>query len=292
MNKETAFANHVLASIRKDLDFLKQHQYLTQQQYDEIKRNLPVNAPLAGGPTAANAARAVGGGGGSPGSAPSPNNEKVLSTAEALYPFDGPNPQDLSFNQGDIIRVHEKVNNDWWRGSCNGKTGLFPSNYVTEKQAAVHTPPPPPPPATNTSMPGTPTMQEKGAPPPSYGGAGGYPPAPSSYNNTPPPSYGAPPTAYPAYSSAPPPPQSQSYAAPPPQSQSYAAPPQVVQQQTYSAPPTQEAPTSSSSSSGHGSGMGGKLGGIATSVGSNVANAAQWGFGATLGSEAAHSLFN
>ena len=93
MNKETAFANHVLASIRKDLDFLKQHQYLTPQQYDEIKRNLPANA------VPATPAR----------SAPSPQqNQRALSTAEALYPFDGPNPQDLSFKQGDIIQVHEK----------------------------------------------------------------------------------------------------------------------------------------------------------------------------------------
>ncbi|KAI9245368.1 SH3 domain-containing protein [Phascolomyces articulosus] len=265
MNKEAAFANHVLASIRKDLDFLKQHQYLSQQQYDEIKRNLPTNAAPST-PT-----RSV---------APSPHNEKILSTAEALYLFDGSNPQDLSFKQGDIIQIHEKVNNDWWRGSCNGKTGLFPSNYVTEKQASSvnNTPPPPPPPATNPPhMPGTPTIQEKGAP--SYGGNNGYPPPPPSYN-APPPSYGgAPPAAYPSYSQAPPPPQAQSYAAPPPV------------QQTYSAPPPQEAPAAASSGGHSSGGLGGKLGGVATHVGSNIANAATWGFGATLGSEAAHNLF-
>ncbi|KAI7855105.1 SH3 domain-containing protein [Circinella umbellata] len=267
MNKETAFANHVLASIRKDLDFLKQHQYLTPQQYDEIKRNLPTNA------SPATPIR----------SAPSPQqNQRALSTAEALYPFDGTNPQDLSFKQGDIIQVTEKVNNDWWRGSCNGKTGLFPSNYVAEKQAAAvnNTPPPPPPPATNTSMPGTPPVQEKGAPPPSPYGAnqgGAYPPPPSY--NAPPPSYGgAPPTSYPTYS-----------APPPAQSQSYAGAPPPVQQAAYSAPPPQEAPTSSSG--GHSGGMGGKLSGMASHVGGNIANAATWGFGATLGSEAAHSLF-
>ena len=95
MSKEAAFANHVLASIRKDLDFLKQHQYLTQQAYDEIKRNLPASAGSA------TPARTM------PGSAPSPNSPKVLSTVEALYPFEGPNAQDLSFQKGDTIQVHE-----------------------------------------------------------------------------------------------------------------------------------------------------------------------------------------
>lgn len=100
-NKETAFANHVLASIKKDLDFLKQQQYLTPAAYDEIKRNLPntIAAPAA---AASPASRAVP-------SPPSYNNAapSSLATAEALYDFNGPNPQDLSFRQGDIIQVTE-----------------------------------------------------------------------------------------------------------------------------------------------------------------------------------------
>ncbi|KAI8150062.1 SH3 domain-containing protein [Fennellomyces sp. T-0311] len=255
MSKEAAFANHVLASIRKDLDFLKQNQYLTQEAYDEIKRNLPTNAASAA------PVRTM------PGSAPSPSTPKVLSTVEALYPFEGPNAQDLSFQKGDTIQVLEHVNNDWWRGSCNGRTGLFPSNYVTPKSAPVKTSPPPPPRATST--PGTPPVQEKSAP------YGGYPPAPSSYS-TPPPSYGAPPQAYPP----------SSYSAPPPQQSSYAPPPV---QQVYSAPPVQD--TSAVHHGGSSGGMGSKISGIASSVGTNVANAAVFGFGATLGSEAAQNLF-
>lgn len=102
-NKETAFANHVLASIKKDLDFLKQQQYLTPAAYDEIKRNLPNTITAAPAAAAASpASRAVP-------SPPSYNNAapNTLATAEALYDFNGPNPQDLSFRQGEIIQVTE-----------------------------------------------------------------------------------------------------------------------------------------------------------------------------------------
>lgn len=39
-------------------------------------------------------------------------------------------PTDLSFSAGDIIDVIAEENEDWWRGSCNGKEALFPSSYV------------------------------------------------------------------------------------------------------------------------------------------------------------------
>lgn len=101
-NKETAFANHVLASIKKDLDFLKQQQYLTPAAYEEIKRNLPntiTATPAAASPAATRSVP----------SPPSYDNAapKSLATAEALYDFNGPNPQDLSFRQGEIIQVTE-----------------------------------------------------------------------------------------------------------------------------------------------------------------------------------------
>jgi len=47
----------------------------------------------------------------------------------ARYSFKGQRAGDLSFEQGDIIRVIKK-NSNWWDGECNGKTGIFPSNYV------------------------------------------------------------------------------------------------------------------------------------------------------------------
>ncbi|KAJ8655489.1 hypothetical protein O0I10_008775 [Lichtheimia ornata] len=276
-NKETAFANHVLASIKKDLDFLKQQQYLTPAAYDEIKRNLPNTITAAPAAAAASpASRAVP-------SPPSYNNAapNTLATAEALYDFNGPNPQDLSFRQGEIIQVTEYVNNDWWRGTLNGRTGLFPSNYVQKKETPAAATPPPPPPA-------TPPRQNTNQ---SYGG---YPPAPQEkgFNGGSPYSapgggYSQPPPAYPAPQAAsyatPPPPQAQSYAAPPPQPTPYAAPP--VQ------PAPSAAPAAAPPPAGHQEEGGSKFSGMLGKVGSNVANAATWGFGATLGSEAAQSIF-
>jgi len=47
----------------------------------------------------------------------------------ALYDFDAQQPSDLGFNKGDIITV-VKSDGNWWRGTLNGQTGDFPSNYV------------------------------------------------------------------------------------------------------------------------------------------------------------------
>ncbi|XP_044274782.1 SH3 domain-containing YSC84-like protein 1 isoform X1 [Varanus komodoensis] len=51
----------------------------------------------------------------------------------AIYPFEGQQPGDLTFNAGDKIRVTMKTDSqfDWWEGSLQGRTGIFPANYVT-----------------------------------------------------------------------------------------------------------------------------------------------------------------
>src|SRR4051812_36168483 len=47
----------------------------------------------------------------------------------ALYQFDAVEPTDLSLKIGDRILVLE-AKDEWWKGTCNGKTGIFPANYV------------------------------------------------------------------------------------------------------------------------------------------------------------------
>ncbi|KAL1305909.1 hypothetical protein AAFC00_004052 [Neodothiora populina] len=53
-------------------------------------------------------------------------------TVTALYDFAGQNPGDLSFQEGDKIRIIKKTEstNDWWQGEIRGVTGAFPANYV------------------------------------------------------------------------------------------------------------------------------------------------------------------
>ncbi|KAK9400335.1 hematopoietic lineage cell-specific protein-like [Crotalus adamanteus] len=37
---------------------------------------------------------------------------------------------EISFDPGDTITSIERVDEGWWRGSCGGRVGLFPANYV------------------------------------------------------------------------------------------------------------------------------------------------------------------
>ncbi|KAL5119281.1 hypothetical protein ACEQ8H_002768 [Pleosporales sp. CAS-2024a] len=49
----------------------------------------------------------------------------------AMYDFDSHTPGDLSFREGDRIRVVKKTESsqDWWEGEIGGVKGTFPANY-------------------------------------------------------------------------------------------------------------------------------------------------------------------
>lgn len=49
----------------------------------------------------------------------------------AMYDFDSLTPGDLSFREGDRIRVIKKTQSsqDWWEGEIHGQKGSFPANY-------------------------------------------------------------------------------------------------------------------------------------------------------------------
>ncbi|XP_035981661.1 neutrophil cytosol factor 2-like [Fundulus heteroclitus] len=62
---------------------------------------------------------------------------KVRSTQReihlvALHSYESSNPEDLSFQQGDQIRLLSRVNQDWLEGQCNGNTGIFPASFAEE----------------------------------------------------------------------------------------------------------------------------------------------------------------
>ena len=49
----------------------------------------------------------------------------------SLYIFFFPeNDQELDFAEGDMIQVDEQIDENWLSGTLNGKTGMFPTNYV------------------------------------------------------------------------------------------------------------------------------------------------------------------
>lgn len=122
-------------------------------------------------------------------------------------------PNDLSFQAGDIIEIVAETNADWWTGKVNGKQGLFPSNYVEKMSPSISPPSYPPPSDSRRQTPA---------------------PSPVPYNSGPPvpyqPAYNGPPQGY----QSPPPQPYTPYMGPP----SQAPPPQqVVVQQAPPAKP-------------------------------------------------------
>lgn len=61
-----------------------------------------------------------------------PSKRTPPKTAKAIYDFASNEAEDLSFKAGDQIEVVDASDQyGWWVGKFKGKTGNFPSNYVT-----------------------------------------------------------------------------------------------------------------------------------------------------------------
>lgn len=55
---------------------------------------------------------------------------------KVLYSYQPMNDDELALEVNDIIDVLEEVEEGWWKGTVKGKTGVFPSNFVEEIDAA------------------------------------------------------------------------------------------------------------------------------------------------------------
>ena len=54
-------------------------------------------------------------------------------TGVALYDYEADESNEISLREGDHVMDIHFVSDDWWQGTCNGKTGLFPASYVEKK---------------------------------------------------------------------------------------------------------------------------------------------------------------
>ena len=48
----------------------------------------------------------------------------------ALFDFVAQEDNELSFNRGDLIKITDSTNQDWWNGKIDNREGMFPANYI------------------------------------------------------------------------------------------------------------------------------------------------------------------
>mmetsp|Transcript_21277 Transcript_21277/g.55527 ORF Transcript_21277/g.55527 Transcript_21277/m.55527 type:complete len:243 (+) Transcript_21277:91-819(+) len=62
--------------------------------------------------------------------APVPPPATAAKHVTAQYNFEPQESGELRFKKGDIITVTDDSDENWWKGTCHGESGLFPASYV------------------------------------------------------------------------------------------------------------------------------------------------------------------
>ncbi|GAA5987018.1 hypothetical protein JCM11641_004420 [Rhodosporidiobolus odoratus] len=182
------YIDHLLSRLRSDLDFLSTQAVISEPDLQSILARLPqtqsqsqsqsqsagigIEREVGGLSLAGSSGRGQGQVG-----QQQPSVEVSKVRAKAVWDYHATQPDDLPFSAGDVIVIEEEVNGDWWKGSLNGRSGLFPSNHVERLSS--------PPPSSAQTAPVFSASQSTNASSytPSYAG----PPAP--YTAPPPPSF-------------------------------------------------------------------------------------------------------
>ncbi|GAA5940150.1 hypothetical protein JCM3775_007278 [Rhodotorula graminis] len=149
-----ALTRHLLSRLEADLAFLNSQQLLSASDLDLIRSKLaPIHAQQS--LAALSVTGPSGGYGQQQQRVPPPPPVRAAQPpprdlCRAVWDYAGGQADDLSFRQGDVISVDEEVNADWWKGTLNGRTGLFPRNHVERISSPSASPalaPPAPAPA-------------------------------------------------------------------------------------------------------------------------------------------------
>lgn len=54
----------------------------------------------------------------------------TASRVRAIYPFVTHEKGELSFDKGDVIKVIDRMYDEWYTGAVGGRIGIFPISYV------------------------------------------------------------------------------------------------------------------------------------------------------------------
>ncbi|KAJ8285504.1 hypothetical protein GJAV_G00027580 [Gymnothorax javanicus] len=71
---------------------------------------------------------------------PKPAKPGQVKVFRALFSFDPRSPDELLFEEGDFLYVSDMSDCNWWKGTCRGRSGLIPSNYVAEHAESIDNP--------------------------------------------------------------------------------------------------------------------------------------------------------
>ncbi|KAK5880489.1 hypothetical protein CesoFtcFv8_023511 [Champsocephalus esox] len=67
---------------------------------------------------------------------PAASKKPKRRQCKSLFDYQPQNEDELELKIGDIVDITEEVEEGWWSGNANGKSGLFPSNFVKELDAS------------------------------------------------------------------------------------------------------------------------------------------------------------